>query len=191
MSHICIDNIYTHINIYIYIYICICQQYYSSSVQTCTEYINVYIYIYMSVCMRALVQMDPCQVVFTVCCGHKIVFIVFSEAQSSKVWPKLELENSGLIWSQTSSGSTLDVQHLERVGIRSVEQSRTLTFHFKFLAQPNILYVYIYIYICIYECVYAGISAKGSLPGFAGHMKEELATILDGADRHLEHYTIC
>jgi len=52
----------------------------------------------------------------------KIVFTVCSEAQSSKVWPKPELENSGHakpraaapFWSKTSSGSSDLEPNLER-----------------------------------------------------------------------------
>ena len=55
----------------------------------------------------------------------KIVFTVCCEAQSSKVWPKLELESSGhakprepragaLFWSKTSSGSSDLEPNLER-----------------------------------------------------------------------------
>ena len=61
--------------------------------------------------------------VFIVCVTKaKIVFTVCSEAQSSKVWPKLELESSGHakpragapFWSKTLSGSSDLEPNLER-----------------------------------------------------------------------------
>ena len=66
----------------------------------------------------------------------KIVFTVCCEAQSSKVWPKLELQSNGHaksragapFWSKTSSGSAFEVQNLERERIRSVERNRTFNF---------------------------------------------------------------
>ena len=60
---------------------------------------------------------------FSLCVSQaKIIFTLCSEAQSSKVWPKLQLESSGRakpragapFWSQTSSGSSDLEPNLER-----------------------------------------------------------------------------